>query len=160
MSGSTTPVIAIDAMGGDIGLDTTLVAVARAQNQYNDVRFILVGDESAIKTHKSYSLLNPERFQLHHAEQVVAMDEKPSTVLRHKRQSSLWKALELVRDGQAQACVSAAPSWPVHGPASKPSAASRGRPSVPPSPASTATPTGSIWALMLIATPNSCCNLP
>lgn len=107
MSGSTTPVIAIDAMGGDIGLDTTLVAVARAQNQYNDVRFILVGDESAIKTHKSYSLLNPERFQLHHAEQVVAMDEKPSTVLRHKRQSSLWKALELVRDGQAQACVSA-----------------------------------------------------
>ena len=35
------------------------------------------------------------------------MEDKPSSVLRHKRQSSLWKALELVRDNQAQACVSA-----------------------------------------------------
>ncbi len=107
MNGSTTAVIAIDAMGGDIGLDTTIAAAVRAQNQYSNLRFILVGDEPAIRAHQLFANLDQQRFSICHAEQVVTMEDKPSSVLRHKRQSSLWKALELVRDNQAQACVSA-----------------------------------------------------
>ena len=107
MKGSTTAVIAIDVMGGDIGLDTTIAAAVRAQNQHANLRFILVGDESAIRAHQLFTHLEPQRFSICHAEQVVTMEDKPSSVLRHKRQSSLWKALELVRDNQAQACVSA-----------------------------------------------------
>lgn len=107
MNGSTTAVIAIDAMGGDIGLDTTIAAAVRAQNQHSNLRLILVGDEPAIRAHQLFANLDSQRFSICHAEQVVTMEDKPSSVLRHKRQSSLWKALELVRDNRAQACVSA-----------------------------------------------------
>ncbi|MDO4436295.1 MAG: phosphate acyltransferase PlsX [Cardiobacteriaceae bacterium] len=100
-------VIAIDAMGGDVGLDVTLNAVALAQSQHDDVCFILVGREEEIRAHQAFSKLDAALITIVHAEQVVAMDESPSSVLRHKTQSSMWKAIELVRDGQADACVSA-----------------------------------------------------
>ena len=107
MSTSKPPIIAIDAMGGDIGLDVTLAAVAHIQKRYHDVRMIVVGDEPAIRSHKSFSAIDAARIDIHHTTQVVAMDEAPANVLRHKTDSSMWKAIELVRDGKAQACVSA-----------------------------------------------------
>lgn len=102
-----TSVIAIDAMGGDVGLDTTLNAVLLAQKQHEDIQFVLVGNEAQIRAHAVFASLDAKRFRIHHAEQIVAMDESPSSVLRHKTQSSMWKAIELVRDGEAHACVSA-----------------------------------------------------
>lgn len=108
MSHRASPVvIAIDAMGGDVGLNTTLAAAQRVQQQHADLQLILVGDSESITQHPLYRQLDLKRLSVHHATQVVAMDESPSSVLRHKRDSSMWKALELVRDGQAQACVSA-----------------------------------------------------
>ena len=107
MSTSKPPIIAIDAMGGDIGLDVTLAAVAHIQKRHHDVRMIVVGDEPAIRSHKSCSAIDAARIDIHHTTQVVAMDEAPANVLRHKTDSSMWKAIELVRDGKAQACVSA-----------------------------------------------------
>lgn len=99
--------LAIDAMGGDIGLDTTLPAIGIAQKRHPDIHFILVGDQSSIESHPAFAQLNPHRITIRHASQIVAMDENPASVLRHKNDSSMWRAIELVRDGQAQACVSA-----------------------------------------------------
>ncbi|MDO4642394.1 MAG: phosphate acyltransferase PlsX [Cardiobacteriaceae bacterium] len=107
MSSKTPPVIAIDAMGGDIGLDVTLTAVSHIQKQYADVFMLIVGDENAICSHKAFIEIDQTRIKIQHATQIVAMDEAPANVLRHKTDSSMWKAIELVRDGKAQACVSA-----------------------------------------------------
>ena len=48
-------------MGGDIGLDVTLAAVAHIQKRYHDVRMIVVGDEPAIRSHKSFSAIDAAR---------------------------------------------------------------------------------------------------
>ena len=107
MTRAAHPTLAIDAMGGDIGLDTTLPAVGIAQKRHPDIHFILVGDEARIKSHPEFAKLAQDGISLHHASQVVAMDDSPASVLRHKNDSSMWRAIELVRDGKAQACVSA-----------------------------------------------------
>lgn len=101
------PVIAIDVMGGDIGLDTTLSAVSLAQKQSDDFFVLLVGNEQEIRSHVSFAEIDSSRIEIIHTSQVVAMDEAPANVLRHKSDSSMWKAIEAVRDGKAQACVSA-----------------------------------------------------
>ena len=100
MSTKQPPVIAIDAMGGDIGLDVTLAAIAHIQKSHHDVRMIVVGDEPVIRSHKSFGAIDSARIDIHHTTQVVAMDEAPANVLRHKTDSSMWKAIELVRDGK------------------------------------------------------------
>lgn len=107
MSTQEPPVIAIDAMGGDIGLDVTLTAIALIQKRHNDVHILIVGDENAIRAHKAFPTIDDGRIRVRHTSQVVAMDEAPASVLRHKTDSSMWKAIEAVRDGDAQACVSA-----------------------------------------------------
>lgn len=107
MNANRTPTIAIDMMGGDVGLNTTVQACVNAQKKYTHLKLLLVGDESAIRAHVVYAQLDPNRTEIVHAEQVVGMDEAPNSVIRHKRQSSMWKALELVQTDQAQACVSA-----------------------------------------------------
>ena len=107
MSTHKPPVIAIDAMGGDIGLDVTLTAIALIQKRHNDVHILIVGDENAIRAHKAFPTIDDGRIRIRHTSQVVAMDEAPASVLRHKTDSSMWKAIEAVRDGDAQACVSA-----------------------------------------------------
>lgn len=107
MTHAAHPTLAIDAMGGDIGLDTTLPAIGIAQKRHPDIHFILVGDEAQLKAHPEFAKLNAATISIQHAAQVVAMDENPASVLRHKNDSSMWRAIELVRDGKAQACVSA-----------------------------------------------------
>lgn len=107
MTRAAHPTLAIDAMGGDIGLDTTLAAVRIAHKRHPDIHFILVGDEAQIKAHPEFAKLPSASISIRHAGQIVAMDENPASVLRHKNDSSMWRAIELVRDGQAQACVSA-----------------------------------------------------
>lgn len=103
---STVPIIAIDAMGGDVGLDTTLAAVLSVKNQYPALKLILVGNQSIIEKHSLFPQI-ASQMEIVHAEQIVAMDESPSSVLRHKNDSSMWRALELVQQGKADACVSA-----------------------------------------------------
>lgn len=107
MTAATNLAIAIDAMGGDIGLDTTLAAVMHSQTQHPDLLFYLVGDRARIQAHALYPKLNAATITLVDAPQIVDMDEKPSSVLRHKRDSSMWRAIELVNSGKAAACVSA-----------------------------------------------------
>lgn len=107
MTQATPAVIAIDAMGGDIGLNSTLSAVHIAQQQNSKLQLILVGDEQAIRAHHAFAQIDTTRCEILHASQIVAMDELPANVLRHKNDSSMWRAIEMVREGRAQACVSA-----------------------------------------------------
>lgn len=99
--------LSIDAMGGDHGVKVTVPAAIEALKTYQDLCLILVGDETLIHEELSIAKFQSDRLSVQHAEQVVAMDDLPSYALRNKKQSSMRIALNLVKDDQAQACVSA-----------------------------------------------------
>lgn len=101
--------IAVDAMGGDKGPEVTIPAALQALSEYPDLHLILVGNQSVIiRTLESTKMAwDKNRLQIHHASQVVEMDEAPAIALRSKRDSSMRVSLNLVQDGVARACVSA-----------------------------------------------------
>ena len=92
-------------MGGDLGPRSTIPATLMMAAKYPKSQFILVGDTDALNSLLVSPL--PVNVQLHHADSVVAMDEKPAQALRQKPGSSMKRALELVCQGRAGACVSA-----------------------------------------------------
>jgi phosphate acyltransferase len=103
--------LAIDAMGGDIGATAVVPACVTMVAKHADVELLLFGDEAVLKTlittHAgSLSESARLRLQIMHTDEAVAMDDPLTTALRGKRRSSMRLALEAVRDGQAQACVS------------------------------------------------------
>lgn len=100
-------VIAVDAMGGDHGLVVTVPATCHFIEKNSDLECILVGDENKIKRRLDKQHCKQlDRIHIHHASEVVGMDESPSNALRTKKDSSMRVALNLVKSGQAQACVS------------------------------------------------------
>ncbi len=100
--------ISIDAMGGDHGLAVTLPAVCEALQKHPALHLVLVGDELQIKEGlEALSFTQWPRITVHHATQVVAMDEPPAVALRTKKDSSMRVAINLVKEKEVQACVSA-----------------------------------------------------
>ena len=100
--------IALDAMGGDAGLDVVVPAAVTAANQHPDVQIILVGDEAKLKPAiTAAGAADNPHLKIHHASQKVEMDELASSAMRNKKDSSMRVALNLVKDGVANACVSA-----------------------------------------------------
>ncbi len=100
--------IAIDCMGGDIGLDATLPAAKSFLDRHPTAKVILVGDESAISSHAvGKTLMGLAPVSIVHAPQTVAMDEAPASAVKNKRKSSMRFAIEQVKSGAAQACLSA-----------------------------------------------------
>ncbi len=95
-------------MGGDKGPLITIPAAIMAVNHLPSLSLILCGDQHTIQDilHKNNALNHP-RLSICHTTQVVAMDEKPSTAMRSKKDSSLRKAIDFVEQGKASACVSA-----------------------------------------------------
>jgi len=94
-------------MGGDHGLPVTVPASIDALKQFSDIHIILVGKEDLINAELSKYQYDSSRVTVQHAEQIVEMDDLPSKALRNKKQSSMRIALNLVKEDQAQACVSA-----------------------------------------------------
>ena len=95
-------------MGGDHGPQTILPALAAVAERRKDIRFLIFGREEAIRPvlekHPSIGAVS----QVTHCEVAVRMDEKPSQALRNGRwKSSMWRAIEAVKSGDADACVSA-----------------------------------------------------
>lgn len=100
--------VAIDAMGGDHGPSVTIPAAINALKKHPHLNLILVGDEQKLKDALSqHGAGDNPRMDVHHASQVVEMDEPPSRALRGKKDSSMRVAINLVKDGVANACVSA-----------------------------------------------------
>ena len=98
--------IALDAMGGDHGAEIIIPAAYNFLRKTDDVDLILVGRQEVIE-----GLLRnrprDDRISVHNATQEVGMDELPSKALRGKKDSSMRVAIDLVKDGKADACVSA-----------------------------------------------------
>ncbi|MDD5579712.1 MAG: phosphate acyltransferase PlsX [Methylobacter sp.] len=100
--------ISIDAMGGDRGPEVTIPASLDCLKNNPDLKLILVGDEAAILQYLAHRIDEyRERLTIKHASQCVGMDESPSKALKNKKDSSMRVAINLVRDGYADACVSA-----------------------------------------------------
>ncbi len=100
--------ISIDAMGGDHGPKVTIPASLDCLKSNPDLKLILVGDETVIKQLLPQKWVDyQDRLTIHHASQCVSMDESPSKALKNKKDSSMRVAINLVRDGHADACVSA-----------------------------------------------------
>ena len=100
--------IALDAMGGDHGPKVVVPAALSILKEVKDLKLILVGDhERLVEELKSNGVDVGPRLQLKHASQQIEMDELPSVALRSKKDSSMRVAINLVREGDAAACVSA-----------------------------------------------------
>jgi len=103
-----TPIIAIDAMGGDFGPEVTVAAATRILKQRQDVNLVLVGHEDQIQAQlDKLNIQISERLSIHNATEVVEMDEAPAQALRKKKDSSMRVAINLVSEGKANAVVSA-----------------------------------------------------
>lgn len=95
-------------MSGDHGLPVTVAAAHSCAQENTELRIILVGDEEGIRTELSKLKAGAHpQLSVHHTTEVVGMDESPSKVLRGKKDSSMRVAIDLVKDGKAQAMVSA-----------------------------------------------------
>ena len=101
-------IISIDAMGGDFGPDVTVPASLAYLNKSPNLHLIFVGNEELLRQHLGQALQQfGSRISIKHASQCVEMDDSPGKVLRSKKDSSMRVAINLVRDGLADACVSA-----------------------------------------------------
>ncbi len=100
--------IALDAMGGDHGPQVIVPAALSALTKHDDLDLILVGDQEQIEQQLSgYTSPAIERLTIQHASQIVEMHEPPAQALRAKKDSSMRVSINLVKEGRAQACVSA-----------------------------------------------------
>lgn len=100
--------IAIDCMGGDHGPHVIVPAALRVLAACEDASLILVGPRDVLEAELSARHTAPgPRMRIHAASEVVGMDESVASALRGKRDSSMRVALNLVKSGEAHACVSA-----------------------------------------------------
>jgi glycerol-3-phosphate acyltransferase PlsX len=106
------PAIALDAMGGDFAPANTVAGAILAARELGS-RVLLVGREEEIEKELKRHRAHESSLSIVHASEAVAMDEAPAMALRRKKDSSLRVAANLVRDGQAQALVSAGNSGAV-----------------------------------------------
>jgi phosphate acyltransferase len=100
--------IVIDAMGGDHGPHVTVPAALNALKEDNQLNIVLVGLQDAIQAElKVLKTSTSPRLRIHHSTEVVLMDESPQSALKNKKDSSMRVAINLVKSGEAHACVSA-----------------------------------------------------
>jgi glycerol-3-phosphate acyltransferase PlsX len=100
--------ISLDAMGGDRGPEVTVPGAAEALKRRPESRFILFGDAARLQPLLDAHPKLKEAARIEHTDVAVRMDDKPSQALRTGRwKSSMWRALQAVRDGEADAAVSA-----------------------------------------------------
>src|SRR5215207_936922 len=100
--------IALDAMGGDHGPSVVVPGAALALERHPGLRFLMFGDEHAIQPLLDAKPALKEAVELRHTAIAVRMDDKPSAAVRAGRwKSSMWLSIQAVRDGDADAAVSA-----------------------------------------------------
>jgi glycerol-3-phosphate acyltransferase PlsX len=100
--------VAIDCMGGDHGPHVTVPAALNFLDSHPDADVVLVGLADAIEAElRARGRKTGTRLRVHHASEVVLMDESPALALRNKKDSSIRVAVDLIKNGEAQACVSA-----------------------------------------------------
>lgn len=98
--------IAIDLMGGDLGLSSNLKGCVDAIKEYN-IEMIFVGKEELIKEELKNYNLEKNSYSIVDAKEVISNEEKAGMAILRKKESSMVKALNLVKEGEAQAVISA-----------------------------------------------------
>ena len=98
-------VIALDAMGGDRGPAAVVAGIAKSAEKNPDVAFIVHGPASELKPLIEKRGLS-SRCQIRDVSEIVTMDAKPSHVMRNGKGTSMWSAIESVRNGEAEVAVS------------------------------------------------------
>ncbi|MEL6206090.1 MAG: phosphate acyltransferase PlsX [Pseudomonadota bacterium] len=98
-------VISVDAMGGDEGPSAIVAGMAKSAQKNPDIAFVVHGRKDELTPLVARRKLT-DRCVIRHADDVVTMDEKPSTVMRQGQGSSMWSAIESVRAGEATVAVS------------------------------------------------------
>ena len=99
--------IAVDVMGADHGSQVILAGVKMALEAYPHIHeLIVVGNETEIKTGLDKLALRDSRLRIHHASEVLTMEDKPIEGLRRKKDCSILRAMELVKEGKADAAIS------------------------------------------------------
>ncbi|MNF35533.1 Phosphate acyltransferase [compost metagenome] len=101
-------IVAIDAMGGDFGPRCIVPASIACLAEFPSLHLVLVGQAPLLEELIArVPAADRQRLQIEHASEVIGMDERPAQALRGKPDASMRVALELVRNGRVQACVSA-----------------------------------------------------
>ena len=100
-------VLALDAMGGDRAPGMVLKGLNIARKRYPNVNYILFGDETKVVPGLKKFPKLIQKCEIRHTSQVVSSNDKPSTALRRARDSSMRRAIDSVRNGEAQGIVSA-----------------------------------------------------
>ena len=98
-------VISVDAMGGDRGPEAVIEGIALAARQYPAIRYIVHGQEPMLRPLVEARGLGAV-CAIRHADSVVTMEDKPSQVMRSGKDTSMWSAVESVREGVAEVAVS------------------------------------------------------
>ena len=99
--------LAVDAMGGDVGVRATVPGALDFLDRHPDSRLILVGIPDLLAAELNRHQQTPnDRLELVAASEVVGMDESPQSALKNKKNSSMRVAINLVKEGRAQACIS------------------------------------------------------
>ena len=100
--------IAVDAMGGDHGPPVSVAGVALSAVRHPDARFVLFGDERQIRPEVDKHPALGDKIEIVHTDVAVAMNARPSQALKQGRwKSSIWLALEAVKQGDADVVISA-----------------------------------------------------
>lgn len=99
--------ISLDAMGGDSGPSVVIAGAALALTRHPHLNFVLFGDETQVNAALAAHPDLASRSRVVHTTTVVEMQDKPSQAVRRGRGSSMWRALEAVKEGEAELMVSA-----------------------------------------------------
>jgi phosphate acyltransferase len=99
-------VLSIDAMGGDQGLECVVTGMAKSLKKNPRLRYIVHGDEAELRRAIRPQSRLEACTEIRHAPAVVAMDDKPSKVLRNAQGTSMWSALQAVKAGESSVVIS------------------------------------------------------
>ncbi|NFU88838.1 phosphate acyltransferase PlsX [Clostridium sporogenes] len=100
-------IIAVDGMGGDFAPELVVEGCIQAVKEYEGIHIIITGKEELIKNELDKREYKGNKIEILNAKEVIGTDEAPVKAIRRKKDSSMVKALELVKEGKAQAVISA-----------------------------------------------------
>jgi glycerol-3-phosphate acyltransferase PlsX len=101
------PLIAVDAMGGDVGPAVMVAAAAQVAARDPQIHFLLFGDETLVAAELARHREIGQRAQIVHSPDVILGEDKPSQAIRRAKTTSMGMAIHAVKDGRADAAVSA-----------------------------------------------------
>lgn len=99
--------VAVDAMGGDNAPGQIVKGAVEAVNERNDIKVILVGREDIVNSELQQYTYNKDQIEVVHASDIITNDEAPVMAIRRKKDSSIVVAMKLVKNGDADAFISA-----------------------------------------------------